>query len=81
MLLARFLNNTSTSIENNLISPKSFIDLLNLIEKGTINASQGKQVFEIMFNTGSTPEQIIKKENLSQINDLESIRSIIKDII
>ena len=79
--LAKLLNQTNTPIENIKISPKSLINLLNLIEKGTINSTQGKQVLEKMFDTGKSSEQIVEEENLSQISDLDSIRSIVKDII
>jgi aspartyl-tRNA(Asn)/glutamyl-tRNA(Gln) amidotransferase subunit B len=79
--LAKLLNHTNTSIENNLISPKSLVDLLNLIEKGTLNATQGKQVLEMMFNTGNPPDEIVAAENLAQINDLDSIQSIVKNVI
>ena len=33
------------------------------------------------YHTGKSSEQIVEEENLSQISDLDSIRSIVKDII
>ena len=43
--------------------------LLALVEKGTISGSMAKDVFEKMFASGRTADEIVAAEGLAQIDD------------
>ncbi len=55
--------------------------LINLIKVGTISGKIAKEVFALMLQDNSDPEQIVKDKNLVQISDTSEIESIIQKII
>lgn len=63
------------------LSPLDLIKLMNLIEEGKISTTAAKEVFEVMFNEGTDPEEIINKMGLSQISGLDEIEKIISSIL
>lgn len=63
------------------ITPENLYSLISIIENGTISTTIGKEVFEEMFKTGSSPDKIISEKELSQINDTTELESLIMDII
>ena len=77
----KLLNEANRRIEDCPIKPKHLIDMLGLIEKGTISGKIAKTVFEEMFRSGSDAESIVKEKGLLQISDEAGIESIIDEII
>ncbi len=55
--------------------------LINLIKAGTISGKIAKEVFALMLQDNSDPEQIVKDKNLIQISDTSEIEIIIQKII
>ena len=55
--------------------------LLALIKDGTISGSLGKQVFEIMLETGDDPAKIVEEKGLKQTSDTGAIEAVIADVI
>ena len=51
------------------VSPERLAALLRFVEQGEITQLAGKQVLEIMVNTEESPADIIRRENLGQIQD------------
>ena len=49
--------------------------------RSTINVSMAKSVFEDMYNTGKTADEIIKERGLSQISDASELEKIVSDVI
>ena len=56
-------------------------ELVNLIEEGAINISTSKKIIEAMINSSKTPKQIVKEQDLEQINDREALSSIIDEVL
>ena len=50
--LMRLLNEDNKSIEDVLLKPNQLVDMLRLIENGTISGKIAKTVFEEMYKTG-----------------------------
>jgi aspartyl-tRNA(Asn)/glutamyl-tRNA(Gln) amidotransferase subunit B len=78
---SRLLNATSTEIENAKISPENLVEMLNLIDKGTISGPASKAVFEEMFHSGKRASVIVAEKKLSQISDATEIRNVVKQAI
>jgi aspartyl-tRNA(Asn)/glutamyl-tRNA(Gln) amidotransferase subunit B len=55
--------------------------MLKLIDDGTINGKIAKAVFEEMYQTGKTSEEVVKEKGLTQITDNSEILKIIDQII
>ena len=79
--LSRLINQTGYVITDIKIKPQQFIDMLKLIDDGTLNNSMAKVVFEEMFNSGKSAGEIAESMGMSQISDLDFIHSVIKDVI
>lgn len=55
--------------------------LLDLIADDTISGRIAKDVFEIMFQTGSDPAQIVEEKGLKQITDTGAIEAAVDQVI
>lgn len=63
------------------ITSKSLYELITLIEEGKISNTVGREVFEEMFNTGSSALDIVKSKGLTQISDTSEIETIISQVL
>ncbi|TYO96869.1 Asp-tRNA(Asn)/Glu-tRNA(Gln) amidotransferase subunit GatB [Desulfallas thermosapovorans] len=79
--LLRLLNARNMELGESRITPGGLASLLQLIKKGTISNKIGKEVFEVMFEEGKDPEQIVKERGLSQISDQGQLAQIIDEVI
>ncbi|MBP7189758.1 MAG: Asp-tRNA(Asn)/Glu-tRNA(Gln) amidotransferase subunit GatB [Rickettsiaceae bacterium] len=75
------LNKYNIAIEECKISAKNIGDLVRLIEENIISGKIAKTVFEVMFETGDTPEAIVKDRGLVQVSDSTEIEKIISEVI
>lgn len=56
-------------------------ELVNLIEDGKINISTSKKIIEEMLNTSMSPRQIVKENDLEQINNIDILSNIIDEVV
>jgi aspartyl-tRNA(Asn)/glutamyl-tRNA(Gln) amidotransferase subunit B len=54
--------------------------MINYLKSGKINGKQAKTIFDNIYKTNKTVDQIIKENNLVQITDKVVISEIIKKI-
>ena len=79
--LLRELNEEGIGIEKATVTPALLVELVKLIEDGTISGKIGKTVFSEMYKTGKSPNDIVKEKGLIQITDEGEIEKIIDSII
>jgi len=79
--LLRFLNEEKIKLEKSPIPPDNLVEMLKLIDKGTISGKMAKEVFKKMFQTGKKASQIIKEEGMTQITDESELIEIIDKVI
>jgi aspartyl-tRNA(Asn)/glutamyl-tRNA(Gln) amidotransferase subunit B len=79
--LMRLLNEENKPFEDCSLKPKQLVDMLRLIDKGTISGKIAKTVFEEMYKTGKDPESIVREKGLVQISDAGEIEKIVDDVI
>ena len=75
------LNDSGKSIKDSPIDAKELGKLLDLINKQIISNKIAKEVFEEMFVSGKTAENIIEKKGLKQISNTDEIEGIVDKII
>jgi aspartyl-tRNA(Asn)/glutamyl-tRNA(Gln) amidotransferase subunit B len=75
------LNKHSMNLSECKISPSMLGSMLKLIEDGVISGKIAKIVFEAMFETGASPEQIIQEKGLVQVSDSSALLSIIDEVL
>ena len=77
----RLINATGTAISDSKISSMDVIELLDLLDKGTINRSTAKTVFEEMFSTGKSAAEIVSEKGLEQVSDSSAIENAIDKVL
>ncbi len=75
--LSKHLNAANLEIDECAVTPKHLVQLLKLIDDGTISGKIAKGVFEEMFETGKLPKVIVEEKGLTQISDEENIAKIV----
>ncbi len=80
---SHWLTSTNTDIEDmeKRISPIALFDLVQLTSQGVITGASAKTVFEEMFKTGKTPQDIVKERGFSQISDTRAIEQAVVQVI
>ena len=79
--LLRLLNARNMELSESKVTPGGLAKLLELIKNGSISNKIGKEVFELMFEDGKEPEQIVQEKGLVQISDEGQLTQIITDVI
>ena len=78
---ARLLNENRVSISQCKISPYHLSGMIRLIQDGTISGKIAKTVFEEIFATGKTAEQVVEEKGLKQVSDEGAIREICQQVL
>jgi aspartyl-tRNA(Asn)/glutamyl-tRNA(Gln) amidotransferase subunit B len=79
-LLAK-LAETKKSASESPVSPEKLVELLGLIEKGTISGKMAKEVFAEMFASGRGAAEIVREKGLVQVTDVAAIEQFVEEAI
>lgn len=77
----RVLKDENLEIEKFPITPEMLTGMLKLIDNGTISGKIAKTVFEEMYKTKKSPEDIVKEKGLVQITDESAVIKVIDEVI
>lgn len=77
----RELNRRKIGIADVKVPPERLVDLLKLMQEGTISGKIAKTVFEEMAETGEAPRKIIERRGLVQISDAGTLEHVIEDVL
>lgn len=75
------LNKNNREIEETPVSPDQLGGIIDLIKEGTISGKIAKDLFEIIWNEGGDPRQIVEERNMKQVTDTKSIERAVDEII
>ena len=75
------LNKKRLDIAHSPVSAENLGALVELINKEVISGKIAKDVFEIMSETGESPEKIVEEKGLKQVTDTAAIEAIIDQVI
>jgi aspartyl-tRNA(Asn)/glutamyl-tRNA(Gln) amidotransferase subunit B len=78
---SRLLNLTDIDISESKATPSHLVEMLDLIEQGTLSSTSAKAVFEQMFYTGKRPNDVVAEQGLTQISDTKATEEIVKQVI
>ena len=78
---SRLLNATNTDIEASKVTPENLLEMLGLVDDGTISGPTAKAVFEEMFHTGKRAGEIVAEQKLGQISDADDLRKTVKEVL
>ena len=60
---------------------KKLCELVDLVEAGTINSKQAKEVFAEMFDAGISPAEVVKSRGMAQVSDPKAIESAVDKVL
>jgi len=63
------------------VSPAQFVELIALVKEKAVTMNTGKQILEIMFDTGKAASDIVAEEGLGQIVDADRLSPIVDEVI
>lgn len=75
------LKEHNISLSKCKITPEKLASIVDLVESGKINNTAAKEVFAIVAKTGGIPQEIVKQKGLEQIESVDELEKIIKQII
>jgi aspartyl-tRNA(Asn)/glutamyl-tRNA(Gln) amidotransferase subunit B len=79
--LRRLLNAAGTDIGASPVQPEGIADLVELVEKNTINGKQAKDVLEKAYASGERPGAIVAREGIAQISDSGELAAAVEAAI
>lgn len=79
--LTKLLNNSAISIQDCKITPGSLVEMIKLINDGTISGKIAKSVFEEMFVSGKSASEIVESTGQTQISDKVTILAAVRQVI
>jgi len=75
------LSESAQNITECRVSASQLGELLSIIDGGTINARQGKEVFAEMLTTGKSASAVVEEKGLKQESDLGAIEALCQNSI
>ena len=79
--LLRQLKIDGRKIDASPIKPEDLIGLLKLIKEGTLSAKMAKTVFEEMYQSSKSANEIVDQKGLAQITDSSTIENLVNEIL
>ena len=75
------LNEVSGDIENPPVSPEQIGGIIDLIKEGTISGQIAKELFEIVWEEGGNPAEIVEARGMKQVTDTGAIEVAVDEVI
>lgn len=79
--ISKYLNDKGVELGDTKLTADKLVDLIVLIEGGTISGAAGKKVLKALFETDETAEQIVDRMGLKQVSDEGAILAIVQDVL
>jgi len=79
--LSAFLNKENLSILETKVDSINLGNLLSRIEDSTISGKIAKEIFEEMWNSKKSPDEIIEEKGLKQVTDSSEIKKVINQVL
>lgn len=77
----RLMNLAGQEITDASVTPAQLVELVDLIDSGTLSVTMGKTVLEEAFASGDSPSRIVQDKGYSQINDSSVVESAVASAI
>ena len=77
----RMLNELGINADALALTPEHLVDVIELVEAGTINAATGKTLLDKVQESGQAPETIVAAEGLAQVSDDAALLAVIAGVL
>ena len=79
--IGRLSNQTGVGMADMKIKPGQLAALQNMVDDGSLSSTMAKTVFEKMFETGRSADDIARSEGLTQISDTDAVSAAVERAI
>jgi len=79
--IAAYLKDKKVSVQDTKLTPESLVEMVNLIDKGTISNNIAKKIIITLLKKGGSAENIVKEQGLSVISDESAIRDLVIKVL
>ncbi|MCZ6729830.1 MAG: Asp-tRNA(Asn)/Glu-tRNA(Gln) amidotransferase subunit GatB [SAR324 cluster bacterium] len=79
--LAAHFNTDKTRVADLKFPPAYLAEIIAMIEKGELSSKMAKTVFDVLYESGQAPAEIVKEKGLSQVSDVGELEGIVNKII
>ncbi|MEI7576085.1 MAG: Asp-tRNA(Asn)/Glu-tRNA(Gln) amidotransferase subunit GatB [Armatimonadota bacterium] len=78
---AKMLNEEGITARQSKVTPDHIVELVMLIEDGTISGKIAKTIFAKAYQTGEMPKQLVEASGATQITDTDAIRAQVRGVL
>ena len=75
------LNKSGKGIEDTPVSPGQLGGVIDMIKDGTISGKIAKDLFEIIWEEGGDPAEVVEKRGMKQVTDTGAIEKAVDEVI
>ena len=79
--VASILNEKKTTLKNTPFKPAHLAELLELVHSEDITGKMAKEILPEVFDTGSSPKEMVRTKGIRQIKDQRELGSIIENVL
>ncbi|MCY0878657.1 MAG: Asp-tRNA(Asn)/Glu-tRNA(Gln) amidotransferase subunit GatB [Firmicutes bacterium] len=79
--VSRLLNAQGRTFGDCPVRPRQLVELLTLIQEGTLSGRMAKEVLDAMFETGQDAKTVVKQKGLSQITDESALMQVVQRVL
>jgi aspartyl-tRNA(Asn)/glutamyl-tRNA(Gln) amidotransferase subunit B len=77
----RLLNVESMEVGKARVQPQHLVEMLDLVDRGTLSTTMAKPVFEEMFHSGKRPSEIVREKGLVQISGADELETVLDRVL
>jgi len=71
----------AVSLSELKFAPSGIVELVDLVDRGTISSKIAQEVFDDMFRSGESPAKIVEKKGLIQVSDVGALEKFCDEVI
>jgi aspartyl-tRNA(Asn)/glutamyl-tRNA(Gln) amidotransferase subunit B len=79
--LLRELHASGTSPQSSPVSPERLVQLLQLVEDGTISLKVARDLFPEFYTSGKDPGQLVQEKGLMQVSDEGILERMVEEVL
>ena len=79
--LLRELNHSEIEADASPLAPERLVDLLRLVDEGTISLKVAREIFPSLYASDKTPAQIVQEKGLTQVSDEGPLVAMIEEVL
>jgi aspartyl-tRNA(Asn)/glutamyl-tRNA(Gln) amidotransferase subunit B len=63
------------------VTPTQLVELLQLVDAGTISGKQAKEVYSLLIGATRSPTEIVRERGMAVISDLGAIEGVVRNVL